>query len=257
MDYVKKVLKKITSGGISYISRGVISVYKTYCLEKIIFILGFCKSYTYSRLLKKPLIYVIGDSHTSSFKETKYFIVKPLGPATAFKLPFRNNQTQSHEKLFSIVNKINTRKDIILLVFGEIDCRIHIYNQFKKSNEKRQLSDLINKTVTNYGAVLHKLADMNVQFIVYGVPPANYQENRYFYTFYADPKTQRDIKKEFNRKLMNFCYENNYKYIEVFERFSDSEGFILQEYKNDDIHLNKKILGYVQSWFTNETGISL
>jgi hypothetical protein len=76
------------------------------------------------KVLKKPLIYVIGDSHTFSFLLQLPFIVKHLGPATAYGLGSKNKNT---EKLYKILSRIDINKDKVLLSFGEIDSRIHLF----------------------------------------------------------------------------------------------------------------------------------
>jgi hypothetical protein len=99
------------------------------------------------------LIYVIGDNHTSFFKFQKGFVVYHIGPATAYILS-KNSSTNFNKKLYQILQNINKNKDILILVFGEIDFRIHIYYQYMKQERKKSINDLIIDTIVSYGNVL-------------------------------------------------------------------------------------------------------
>jgi lysophospholipase L1-like esterase len=195
-----------------------------------------------SRLQNIPLIWVIGDSHVSSFENDIRFSIHNIGPATAFNLKNEKNTTNSNKKLFEVIKNVNRKKDIVLLVFGEIDCRIHIYNEFKKNNEKITISKLIENTILNYGCVLEKLKQLGVNFCVYSIPPAGVQGNIYNYPYYASREIRGQIIKEFNEKLKNFCEENSIKLIDIYPKVSDGKGFVLEEFAADEIHLNDKIV---------------
>lgn len=204
------------------------------------------------RIKNQPLVYVVGDSHTLSFSFHHPFITCHLGPVTAYNILKENSTTSSKKKLFSLANKINKKKDILVLVFGEIDCRIHIFRRFKKSNETIAIDEIIDETIKNYFVAIEKLLGMRLNVIVYGVPPANYQENVYGYDYYAEASVQADIKKIFNKKMKEQCYIKGVKYIEIFYTFSDRDGFILPNYSSDQIHLNNKIIPFIQNWFKEQ-----
>jgi hypothetical protein len=167
-----------------------------------------------------------------------------------------NSTTNSNKKLFTIIDKIKRKKDIVMLVFGEIDCRIHIYYQYKKNNEKFTITELIDRTISNYGVVLEQLDIRDITFCVYGIPPASKQENVFDYPFYAAPEIRSKINKEFNERLKKFCKENGYKYMDIYSKVVDKNGFILEEYAADTTHLNSKIKKFVEEWLNNEFGIN-
>jgi hypothetical protein len=213
-------------------------------------------SLLYSRIFGKPLIHVIGDSHGKVFRGQRQFIVHHLGAATAHNLVNQNSTTNSNRKLFDIVERIS-RKDVVLLVFGEIDCRIHIFYQYKKNNERKAISELIDDTVVNYGEVLGKLRRLGINFIVYGVPPATEVRNEYRYPFYASPEVHCQISGMFNEKLKEFCQKQGYGYIDIHSRFSDEKGFLLKEYAADEIHLNGQVVDFAKRELKERLGISV
>jgi len=203
-------------------------------------------SQIYYRLLNKPLIHVVGDSHVFVFKDKRMFIAHHIGPATMYNLNKKDSNTKSNEKLFDVINKINRKKDILMLVFGEINCRIHIYYQYKKQNEKFTIIELIDRTISNYGEVLKKIKENGVRFCVYGIPAAATEKNIYNYPFYATPEIHSYIYKEFNNRLKHFCEKNKYVYIDIYPKVSDDKGYISKEFSGDKIHLNKKIVNFVR-----------
>lgn len=204
--------------------------------------------FLYSRLLNKPLIHVIGDSHTGSFKRSKLFVVHYIGPATAYNLKKNKSTTNSKKKLFTIIDKIKRKRDFVMLVFGEIDCRIHIYNQYKKNNGRLTIIELIDKTISNYGYVLEQLNHMGITFFIYGISPASKQGNVYGYPFYAPAEIRSEIYREFNERLKKFCKKNGYRYMDIYLKVSDKNGFTLEEYANGDVHLNSKVKKFVRKW---------
>lgn len=211
----------------------------------------------YSSLFNKPVVHAIGDSHTKTYKKTRLFIVHHIGPATAYNLNKDTSNTNSKKKVFAIINKLNKKKDIVMLVFGEIDCRIHIYNQYRRSSGEFTIDMLINNTVSNYGQILEQLKHMGINFFVLGIPPASKQKNIYGYTFYAPPEIRSRINMEFNEKMKKYCIEKGIKYMDIYSKVSDKDGFILVDYAADEVHLNKKAGMFVRNWLDKEMGIKL
>ena len=216
----------------------------------------WCSYILQSRILNRRFIHAIGDSHTRSFAERRNVLVHHIGPATAYNLGNIGSTTGSNKKLFNILNRINKKCDTILLIFGEIDCRIHIYYQYIKQNKKASIEQLIDKTILNYGQVIERINRMKLDFFIYGVPPAARQGNIYGYDYYASPQERCKINKLFNKKLKLFCLQKGYRYIDIYSRTSDEKGFINQKYAKDDVHLNNQALVFVEKDL-NEYNISL
>lgn len=231
-------------------------------------------SRAYARLFRKPLIHVIGDSHSWAFKRSRLFIIHNIGPATAYNLASEHSSVGSNEKLFRVIGRIDRSRDIVIMVFGEIDCRVHIYNQFKKSGEKIPITDLIDHAIANYGSVLRQLNDMGVRFCVYGVLPASPEvirfppyatprmkaaeesEFRRRYPYLADIGTRSLINREFNERLRSYCLRQGYGYIDIHSLVSGPDGVTAPEYVADEIHVNGKIMGFIRRWLENEYGLT-
>jgi len=211
-------------------------------------------SIVYARLSGKPLVHVIGDSHAKVFRGQRLFIVHHMGAATAHNLAKASSTTSSNRKLFDAISRMRSG-DFAVLVFGEIDCRIHIYNQYEKNDRKRPIRELIDDTVFNYGVIMEELTRLGIRFAVYGVPPATKARNEYHYTFYAPPEEHCRISGMFNERLKGLCARNDYPFIDVYSRFSDEDGFMLREYAADEVHLNGKTVGCVKAELRDQLGI--
>lgn len=193
-----------------------------------------------SRLYSKPLFHIVGDSHIFSFKKINLFVLHHIGPVTAYNLYSHTSTTQSNAKLCRTLKKINKKRDILVLVFGEIDSRIHIYNQYMKQGRAISMPQLIDNAIQNYGKVLQSIEKEGFSFFVYGIPPASREGNIYNYPFYADEETRIFISRKFNEKLKEFCNRKNYRYLDIQSRFADESGLISKPFATDKIHLNEK-----------------
>ncbi len=210
-----------------------------------------------AKLGGQPLIHVIGDSHVQVFKGiSKYVLIHRLGPSTAYNLGRKGSTTNSNSQLFKIIEK-SSRRDILVLVFGEIDCRIHIYNQYEKNKREFTISKLIDRTIASYGDVLKQLSRLDMRLAVYAVPPVGTAGNAYGHPHYATREIRGMITREFNQKLKLLCSQKGYKFLDIYSAVCDERGFMPDEYAFDDTHLNGKVAGLIVERFSDEFGIHL
>jgi hypothetical protein len=210
----------------------------------------------WARARNKPLVHVVGDSHVVPFRGSMPFLAHHLGAATAYNLPKKNSSTKSNEKLFKVIDKLG-KSDIVMLSFGEIDCRIHIYYQHKRSNDKYSIEELIDRTISNYGEVMAQLKQRGVNLCIYSVSPATKVGNEYKYPFYGTPEVRSQINRMFNEKLRAFCKQSGYTFIDIYDKVADKDGLMLKEYSGDDIHLNKKAVKLVRAELREKIGIDI
>jgi len=217
------------------------------------------------------LFHVIGDSHIQAFKGTFPFIVYHLGAATAYGLLNERSRTNAGSRVFVISGRIDKKNDCVILSFGEVDCRIHVYNVFMKNDKKTSMSDIIDNIIERYGQFLKEYQKQNINFFVWGIPPACFQDNVYnvqYYRpdgslgetgpqYYATEDIRAAINKEFNEKLSVYCKTNNIKYINIHPLVHDEHGMISKEYSDDGIHLNAKVLPLVMDIMNTEFGFHM
>lgn len=191
---------------------------------------------------KKPIFYVVGDSHTLCFQHEK-FIIEHIGPATAYRLRFNDSSTKGKQKIINFINSIYVNKPInIIFVFGEIDVRIHI-NKVSKQN-KKPVKDIILNTVKSYMIFLKYVKSKypKINLYVFNILPQGNQKNIYNTPFYANRKKRLSIARLTNTYLKKYSTLNNFKFINIFEELIDKSGSINSDYVFDDVHFNRKII---------------
>ena len=152
------------------------------------------------------------------------------------------------------LGKINKKRDVVVLVFGEIDCRMHINKQFLKHGETTSIPELINETISKYSEAIKQVNDAGYSIFVHGIVPAATQENIYNNPHYADRKTRLIINREFNKQLKSFCIKNGYRYLDIQSKFADESGFISKYFSTDGLHLNLKAILIIEKMLDRELG---
>lgn len=192
----------------------------------------------------KKFIHIIGDSHTLAFQHCT-LRVHYLGAVTAYNLINENSSSGGREKLFKVINSLK-KGETVMLVFGEIDARIHIYNQYMKNRRQVSIEKLISSVVRNYGKVIEEIKEKSFKVGVYNIIPPGPQGNIYKYPHYANWEVRLKITQIMNEQLKNFCRKNGIFFIDIFDQVINLEknserNFRRGEYIFDDVHLNDKV----------------
>lgn len=234
---LRKGLEK--RGAIYFAHTDVIFKYPWLCLFNVCLLLR-------AKLFKTPIVHVIGDSHVRPFVFRIPFMIHHISQATAYNLNKDNSFSQSKRYLNSFLTRIDRERDILLLVFGEIDARVHIYSQYRKNNGKISIDKIVDATVERYGETILKLIDNGFAVSVHGIPPAAKKRFVSNLPFIGSPEERSEISRKFNQKLGEFCQVNGVPYIDVQSISADDNGFIKNEYLADEVHLNSKIVPFAR-----------
>ena len=204
------------------------------------------------QLKGEKFVHIIGDSHTLAFQHCA-LKVHYLGATTAYNLVNQNSSSGGREKLFKVINSLK-KGETVLLVFGEIDARIHNYNQYmKKKNEqvlssgnKVSIEKLINNVTRNYSQVIKEIKGKNFKVGVYNIVPPGPQGNIYNYPHYAQWSLRLKITKMMNEQLRNFCRKNGIFFVDIFDQVINHENISVRSFRRgkyifDDVHLNDKV----------------
>lgn len=195
-----------------------------------------------AKLFNRAIIHVIGDSHLRPFVFRSPFLLHHISQATAYNLDKANSFSQSKKYLNSFLPGINKERDVLLLVFGEIDARVHIYLQYKKNNEQKSIGELVGATVDRYGETIRRLKHDGFAVCVHGIPPASQKSFTSDLPFLGTPEQRSEISREFSKKLGDFCRANGILYIDVQSISADEKGFMKKEYAADEVHFNCKVV---------------
>jgi hypothetical protein len=235
---LRKALEK--RGSIYFSCTDVVFKYPWLCLYNIGLVLK-------AKLFNRAVIHVIGDSHVRPFVFRSPFLVHHISQATAYNLDKDDSFSQSKRYLNSFLPEVNKDRDVLLLVFGEIDARVHIYSQYRKNNGKISIERIIVATVGRYGETIRRLKGDGFAVCVHGVPPAarkNFVSNL---PFLGTPEQRSEISSMFSKKLGEFCNQNGISYIDVQSVSVDGDGFMKKQYVADGVHLNGKIVPFAKA----------
>ena len=234
---LRKALEK--RGSIYFSCTDVVFKYPWLCLYNIGLVLR-------AKLFNRAIIHVIGDSHARPFVFRNPFLVHHISQATAYNLDKDNSFSQSKRYLNSFLPEVNKERDVLLLVFGEIDARVHIYYQHRKNDGEISVERIIEATAGKYGDTIRRLKDDGFAVCVHGIPPAAGEDFVSSLPFLGTPEQRSDISSMFSNKLGEFCQQNGIPYIDVQSVSADENGFMKKQYVADGVHLNGKIVPFAK-----------
>jgi hypothetical protein len=180
-------------------------------------------------------IYTFGDSH-SVFGWNEKVNRNNIGPYLCFTFgKYRLN-------LCNIKNYGVKDNDVVVFSFGEIDCRCHIH---KHISDIKSYQEIIDELVFNYiEAVKENVIGMNVKVGIYNiVPPIKKEtvEENPHYPFLGSDEERKAYTTYFNLKLKEKCIENNYIFIDIYDKYIDDEGFLNKELSDGCVHIKNGI----------------
>jgi hypothetical protein len=200
-----------------------------------------------ARLNNSGIVHVIGDSHVKPFIYRFPFLVHHISQATAHNLIEAKSFSRSNEYLHWFLSQVNRNKDVVMLVFGEIDARVHIYLEYGKSGKTIGYDELIKNTINRYGQVIQQLKVDDYSVCVHGIPPAASKDFITALPFAGKPRERSEISRVFNIKLKQFCESSEVLYIDIQSFAADKEGFIKKYYLADEVHCNSHIVPFVRN----------
>ena len=204
-----------------------------------------------SSVFNSCIIHTIGDSHVKPFIYQSPFLIHHISQATAYNIIKDNSFSQSGKYLKLFLSRINKKRDIVFLVFGEIDARVHIYLQYGKNGKNISIDTLVDNTVARYGQIINQIREDGYAVCIHGIPPA---ASKYFITdlpFTGKPWERSVISRKFNEKLKAFCQSVDVPYIDIQLIAADDNGFINKHYLADEVHCNSRIVPFTRSIITS------
>jgi len=192
------------------------------------------------------IIHTIGDSHVKPFIYRWPFHVHHISQATAYNLGKENSFSKSKMFLDLFLSRIDKKRDVVFLVFGEIDARVHIYLQYGRSGKQTSIDTIIVNTVAQYGETIKRIKDGGFAVCVHGIPPAASNDFITALPFAGKPWERSEISRKFNIELKVYCESIGVLYVDVQSIASDEKGFFKKYYLADEVHCNSNIVPFTR-----------
>lgn len=163
-----------------------------------------------------------------------------LGPVLAYSLNKYGTKSSGREKLDELISSLNPSKDIVMLAFGEIDCRAHVIRQAE--SRSLPLRIVIQEIVDTYINVIRAIIDKKFRVLVWNaVYSANDQEdnNDLEFPYYGNVVQRNEATSCFNQMMKEAALQTGYLFVESPVLLMDmSSGRTNKSYYADGVHLN-------------------
>ena len=203
-----------------------------------------------NRIFKRKItIHTIGDSHAKIPWENiriKDFEINTnrLGPRLMFTVG-------ENPDIISLKNFKIKKKDIIIFCFGEIDCRCHVWK-----HKNRGYKTVIDSLVKNYiSSIILATKKVNkTKVFIHSVVPAIRKEQHLNnevpeLPFLGNDKTRKSYVLYMNRVLKNSCAMNGFNFFDIYDFYTDSDGYLDYELSDKNVHIgNHK---YIEKYIIN------
>lgn len=184
------------------------------------------------------MIYIYGDSHASySFKNLKInYTDLHENSITMYRIG-RDNMIINFNK------DIIKNGDIIVLSYGEVDCRCHIQKQIDLGKNE---NDIINEIVNNYfKTIKNNIKDLDVKIIIVGVIPPTKQYDYeilhgpilHEFPFVGSDGDRVRYTNKVNQLLEEISINNNYIYFNPYSYYTRPDGTLKYELSDNSVHL--------------------
>lgn len=207
----------------------------------------------------KRTIHCIGDSHTHFFTGSNFlypmwpgatknkiplFKTYFLGPVLAYNLQ-KESVKGDREKLFSVLKTIE-KENLVLLSFGELDCRL-IYLMKHITTKDGNVESMIEDCLEKYFSAITEIRQMGYQIILWGVSPVIL--SRFFgrekYPDEAKDEEINLVEKIFDKRMKEMAKEKNIPVVSILEELLDKKNIARKKYFMDGSHISQRAMPMV------------
>lgn len=157
------------------------------------------------------------------------------------------------------INKVDIRNfnindgDSIIFCFGELDCRCYIQ---KNINEFITYQQVINYIIINYFSYIsfsinHSLINFKKICVFNVIPPVEKDNVAEYpnYPFLGTDEERKSYVLYFNTKIKEYCEKNNYVFFDVYDKYTDENGFLKKDLSDGRVNIKDGI--YINEFITN------
>ena len=180
-------------------------------------------------------IHTIGDSHSTTTHGSwpDWVVNHHLGPLLCYSFGNREND----------ISTCGVQDgDTVIFALGEIDCRCHVH---KHVNCATTYEDVIDGLIDNYvNAIKRAVQNLNVRVGIYNVVPPSkkgtilYDPHDIFRPIGTDEQRQKYVL-YFNSKLKEKCADNGFIFFDIYDKYTDEEGFLRRDLSDGNVHIGK------------------
>ena len=184
------------------------------------------------------MIHIFGDSHShDSFNNLELpYIDNSHGGITMFRT--------GRDNIIIHFNKNNIKpNDIIIIGYGEVDCRCHIQKQINLGKDE---DDIINEIVNNYfKTIKNNITDNSIKIIILGVIPPTKQSDYETkngpilseFPFVGTDESRVRYTTKVNKLLEDISNKNSYIYFNPYSEYTRPDGTLKYEMSDSTVHL--------------------
>lgn len=202
------------------------------------------------------VIHCIGDSHVDFL--SGYNCIQPEWPLLhSDRVPLYKTYRLGAVLAFTISKKDSTgylglrqvletipRQSYVMLVLGEIDCRVHLIKQ--SQIQKRTKEDIVKECVDSYFESILYLKKNKYKPVVWGVIPSTlYEVADSHYPTYGSCRERNEVTQMFNTYLEKRAKKENIPFISIYNQLVSVNGLTKMDYFIDLIHLSTRAIPLV------------
>ena len=228
--------------------------------------------------VKKGTIFVIGDSHSVFFSGQDFLSYKKLkcgittgcqsmptfknyhlGAVLAYNAMKENSTTNTLNKTKFLLEKGYIKKgDRVVLSFGEIDIRVHLFKRVQKDENGeyniQSMNNEIDLILNKYLEYIKMLQNEGLKVIIWGaVASQNDSVPKDFLLPSIGSEQNRNLAtKIFNENLEKLSKENGFIFCSIFNKLVDDKLNTKTQYYVDGYHLGTKALPLMIEEFLNK-----
>jgi len=139
-------------------------------------------------------------------------------------------------------NTITSENDMIIISYGEVDCRCHIQRQINNGKDE---DDVINELVDKYFlTIINNIVGKSKIIIVAVIPPTKRNDFEkihgpilHEFPFVGKDEDRVRYTNKVNNKLEEYSNKNNYIYFNPYAYYTREDGTLKHELSDTNVHL--------------------
>jgi len=181
-----------------------------------------------------------------------------LGASLAYNLNKYGTTSRGREMMEQILSGLDPQSDVLLLSFGEVDCRAHLLKQAQKQGISHE--QVVDDCLNNYMQAIREIRKRGFRVLIWNaVHSANFLEKGNFeFPYFGTVQDRNTITRIFNAGLKKRAAHEGYTFIDISDHLIDESTLLTRdEFYHDAIHLNRKLFLQTMRMINERTGVNM